>query len=352
MITNLKIKNFQSHKNTEISFDPGVNVILGSSDSGKSSVLRALLWVIRNRPTGDGVRNWDSKKSDNVDVTIETSDGHCITKQRSDGKAVYILNGSKFEAFKQDVPSEIEAAFNISEINAQTQHEDYFLLKDSPGEVARKLNEFTGLDIIDRLFKFINSKALRSKQDAEESSRKVETLTTSINNLSYIDEAEADLNSFERDSKSFDEQTEKFENVRSVLNTIEFLNEKLEEHYKIINLSSSMEQIFDLVAQYNRDKTTLASMKAVVDSLKEVEERLVSEREWLEVETDYTNLKQLLDKYQSSRNDFLVVDPLITRIEEVDKQISRIKLDQSEKQNKFDDLMRKNKVCPLCGKKS
>lgn len=351
MLTNLKIKEFQSHKDTEIPFDPGVNVILGASDSGKSSVLRALLWVIRNRPTGDSVRNWDNKKNV-VDVTIETSDGHCISKKRSEGKSVYILDGNKFEAFKQDVPSEIETAFNMSEINTQTQHEDYFLLSDSPGEVARKLNEFAGLDIIDQLFKFINSKALSSKRDAEDASQKIETLTSSIDSLSYIDEAEADLNSFEKDVKTLDNQTEKFEGVRGVLNTIEFLNEKLEEHHKIINLSSLTENILDLVTQYNRDKTALASMKMIVDSLKDIEDRLVSEKEWLEVETNYNELRQLLDNYQLSRNDFLIVDPLITRIEEVDKQISRIKLDQSEKQKKFDDLMRKNKVCPLCGKKS
>jgi len=36
MIESAQIKNFQSHRNTELTFDPGVNVIIGSSDSGKT----------------------------------------------------------------------------------------------------------------------------------------------------------------------------------------------------------------------------------------------------------------------------------------------------------------------------
>ena len=54
-MTNIKkiiIDNFQSHEHTEIEFGPGLNVIVGPSDYGKSAVVRALRWVLYNEPRG------------------------------------------------------------------------------------------------------------------------------------------------------------------------------------------------------------------------------------------------------------------------------------------------------------
>ena len=58
MIKSLELFNFQSHAHTLIEFSDGVNIISGTSDSGKSAILRALRWVIRNEPSGLGVVSW------------------------------------------------------------------------------------------------------------------------------------------------------------------------------------------------------------------------------------------------------------------------------------------------------
>ena len=58
MIKKIQIQNFQSHKETTLKLDPGVNIIVGTTDSGKTSILRALRWVIWNRPSGDDFRSW------------------------------------------------------------------------------------------------------------------------------------------------------------------------------------------------------------------------------------------------------------------------------------------------------
>ena len=57
MIQKLNIQNFQSHKDTKLEFHPGVNVIIGQSDSGKTAIIRALRWLIWNRPGGDDFRS-------------------------------------------------------------------------------------------------------------------------------------------------------------------------------------------------------------------------------------------------------------------------------------------------------
>ena len=58
MIKEINIKNFQSHDNTNLILDSGVNVIVGSSDSGKSAIIRALRWVTSCVPRGEIGRAW------------------------------------------------------------------------------------------------------------------------------------------------------------------------------------------------------------------------------------------------------------------------------------------------------
>jgi DNA repair protein SbcC/Rad50 len=174
MLKSISSYNFQSHKSTIIDFCDGLNVITGSSDSGKSSVIRAFRWVYENRPSGDSIKNWDSKKEDEVSVGIQLSEGS-VCKERINGKVKYLLDTEKgsyeFEAIRSDVPQEIIEFFNLSEYNIQTQHDPYFLLNDSPGEVAKKLNSLVGLDIIDTIFKNLNSKILGLKRIIEESEK-------------------------------------------------------------------------------------------------------------------------------------------------------------------------------------
>ena len=63
MISKIKIKNFRSHKNTEIELSSGVNIICGDNDLGKSTILRALNWVNNNKPSGDSYITHGKNKS-------------------------------------------------------------------------------------------------------------------------------------------------------------------------------------------------------------------------------------------------------------------------------------------------
>ena len=80
MIQSLALKNFQSHKDTLIKFDPGVNVIVGSTDSGKSAIIRALRWLVWNRPIGDKMRsNWGGETEVIIDDELgRTKDEYFI----------------------------------------------------------------------------------------------------------------------------------------------------------------------------------------------------------------------------------------------------------------------------------
>ncbi|HCU01288.1 TPA: hypothetical protein DIC62_00575, partial [Candidatus Nomurabacteria bacterium] len=64
MLEQIEIKKFQCHDNSVINLAPGVNIISGSSDHGKTSVFRAIGLVKNNSPSGYRYKPWQAKKKD------------------------------------------------------------------------------------------------------------------------------------------------------------------------------------------------------------------------------------------------------------------------------------------------
>ena len=156
MIKKVAIQNFQIHKQTELEFKEGMNVIAGSSDNGKSSIIRAIRWVLMNRPTGFAFHTHGAK--DDTAVCVVFEDNECVTRQKGEkNSGGYHYRQNTFAALRTDVPPEIQRVLNLSDINIQSQHDPYFLLQDSPGEVAKKLNIVAGLGIIGDTIKKANN---------------------------------------------------------------------------------------------------------------------------------------------------------------------------------------------------
>ena len=53
MLTQIKIKNFLSHKNAIIDLHEGVNALIGETGAGKSAIFKALDWLFQNKPSGE-----------------------------------------------------------------------------------------------------------------------------------------------------------------------------------------------------------------------------------------------------------------------------------------------------------
>jgi chromosome segregation ATPase len=145
MLEELRIKDFQCHEKMRVQFDPHITAIVGPSDVGKSSLLRALRWVSMNRPTGDSFIREDSG---GCWVGLKV-DGKKVTRQRGKSDNKYTLGNKEFRAFGTDVPEPITSLLNLGEVNFQGQHSAPYWFDLSAGEVARRLNEIVDLSAID-----------------------------------------------------------------------------------------------------------------------------------------------------------------------------------------------------------
>lgn len=142
-ITELKVIGFGLHIEKTVTFVQGVNVIVGESETGKTTLIRALCLLIDNSPRG-GEKLYQSDNTDEpLFIQIKNNSGDVVKRTKNK----YYLNDSKpMKAFGSIIPAPIREIFNFKEINWQRQFsEKPFLLFNTGGAAAKDLNKVTGL---------------------------------------------------------------------------------------------------------------------------------------------------------------------------------------------------------------
>lgn len=185
------IHNFQSHKDTVLELSPTVNSLEGVSDSGKSAVLRAMLWCLTNKPDGVAfASNWakDRKGKLNAEVSVSIDN---ITRSRNatvNGYTKFMAGKDPltYEALKGTVPPDIENAINIGSVNIQRQMDPPFLLSSTPGDAARYVNELIGLEEIDIYQKALKGKAYGNANSLKDATKRLADAEAALSQYDWV----------------------------------------------------------------------------------------------------------------------------------------------------------------------
>ena len=220
MLNSVHITNFESHAHTQVDFSPGVNVVVGLSDMGKSALFRAIQWALFNRPAGDAFIRRGTRNASVSVILDDGDDTHLV--ERSKGKSVnhYGLDDQTFEAFGQDVPDEIRRAINMDRgTNVQGQMDPMFLLQSSAGEVARHLNDVAGLDEIDQSLSYLQSQQRRATNDHKRAAASLESLNADLDAYEYLDAIAAELSECEDWQQDLDRLYNERERLKRAVDT-------------------------------------------------------------------------------------------------------------------------------------
>jgi exonuclease SbcC len=200
-IKQIKIKNFQSHKNITLKLHPQVNVIIGKTDCGKSAIFRAIRWCIANKPLGNAFcSNWGGK----TDVELTFEDGLEISRVKDNKiNAYYLLDpkNKKDEEYKAwgkgDLPEDITTALNLESINVNSQFDPPFMLSNSPGDVASFLNKIANLTDIDTSISNIKKECNTNSREISNTEANIADLTEQAETFTYLDQMEKSVTHYE-----------------------------------------------------------------------------------------------------------------------------------------------------------
>jgi len=272
MISKLIIKNFQSHKLTKLKFHSGVNCIIGSSDVGKTAIIRALRWLMFNRPKGDAIRSyWGGETR----VSMSTEAGKLDLVR--DSTNYYVLNGQKLEAIGYDVPEEVTSMLNVNEINLQNQHDRPFLLDTSPGAVAQFFNAVAHLDVIDRAISNVQKWIRELHQGIDSAASQIVNLEAKLSEYDGIEELDGRVTAIEQLDKERRGYLSLAEQLQTYVKEIKDVEAKIDSHASILNLDESVDATL-LLIQEKQNKTVeqiqlLNLLTAIEDVNKQAESK-------------------------------------------------------------------------------
>lgn len=346
MIKSVRLQNFQSHEDTYVEFQPGVNVIIGQSDSGKTAILRALRLVLENKPGGEEYRShWGG----DTRVTVELYDGTVIVRERGKGgRNAYIMNGVEYVAFGQDVPEDIKKVINMSDVNRQGQMDAPYLLSETPGAIAQHFNKVANLDVIDHATSYINKKINSITADVNHHKKNVDTYKEELERMPDIATIEKLVVRYE----SYEKDKERMVADKRNLVRITYRMQEVVDSLQTYKDVSGRLQHIDRILECIRDKKEKELDKS---NLSKIVHRFRTNREALKTIPGNTNerlgvittLLELYEKRKETARTRQNVQELCIHIQTAEKsrENASIRVKELEKQYKehFPD------ECPLCG---
>jgi exonuclease SbcC len=213
-----------------------VNAIVGNSGSGKSSILRAINWLVNNNPAGDDFISWGG----DCVVSISEDDWE-VSRIKGKGKNQYTLkrNGKiqVYEGFGREVPEPIKKLLNMQDFNLRFQYQKPFLIGESSGEVTRYLNKVARLDIIDKAMSNIDSRLRRERSQLDVEKSVVEKTDLQLLKFKDIDQIEDHVKELESLDKDIRDQTYRYNGIYDSIEEVKSIQSSQLECKKIIKIN-------------------------------------------------------------------------------------------------------------------
>jgi|ADurb_Leu_01_Slu_FD_contig_123_2171_length_7429_multi_3_in_2_out_0_7 exonuclease SbcC len=346
MIKSVSIQNFQSHAKTELDFHEGVNVIVGTTDGGKTAIIRALRWLIWNRPSGDALR---SRWGGATNVQLETEEGVITRSKDKIDKYTLRLKGQEdieFKAIGTSVPTEIQRVLNISEINLQNQHDATFLLSDTPGAVATHFNKVARLDRIDTATSAINGWIRGLKSDVSHLETDIATEKAKLPQFENLEKFEIEIEALEQMEGKAVTMRSRYSTLEKDIVRITNLEKEIETLTPLLGLEKLVTSVLDDITKRDQLQTQVDELQTVIDDLEELNEKEEAAKELMPLEP---LVLSLLDKYKQLRElkkTKSQLQYLLNQVNLVDDDIVTTGNNVTKLETKFHKEM--PDICPLC----
>lgn len=346
MIKAAQIEYFQSWREALLKFCSGVNIIVGSSGKGKTGIFRAIYWAIFNRPQGFHFKSVFAKKENTTSSGIEFDDGGWIVRERGAGLNQYSTpTMDVLEAIRSEIPEEIQQITNLKDYNVQGQHDKYFLLQDTPGEVARQFNNVVGLDIID----FLSTEARLDKgatnKEIKNCKKEIKRLENELQEFKDIDDIEKLVVRIETNLKERDELNKELGVLQDLIITIQSLTNEIDVAKKWLCIEVEAEGIIkqadklrDIVNEDRELSRLLEELQNIKSFIPLHESKIYigeQARELKELNLERNALQSIIEEYYDIKEG--IKDGTIV--------LNHLKIEQ-------DEVLQSIDVCPVCFSKA
>lgn len=263
MIRKLIIKNFQKHQDLTLKLDPKVTTIVGDNDAGKSAIIRALRWLVFNRPQGDRFIRKGAKRTR---VTLFV-DGHRVSRIKG-GTNEYKLDGKRLKGFGTKVPQDVSGLLNLDALNFLRQHDPPgFWFSLSPGEVSRRLNDVVDLGAIDDVLSRIASRLRREITKRSVIEERLQDAQEEKDRWSPAIRAGKDLKQVESLKREAEERAQRASEIAADLERLEEAQRKAADLGRVQQAREELDELLRLHDAWKVKNLRCSSLQAYVDDI-------------------------------------------------------------------------------------
>lgn len=384
----IELTNIQKHKHVTLSLSD-INVLIGETESGKTSILRGLLWNMLNNTSGEKLLNNDGAKTCSSTVVCGND---TITRYWSKSENYYTLNDKKFSAIRTSVPKEISEIYGIDTVNVQRRRDVPFMVYYKDTECAKQFGDMLDVSEIDRTVSASNSRVKDLKSHCDSLLSAINTNKEKIDSLSWTKMAENEFKDIKKHISEFKASKEKYSTYYSLYNEIIQAKDQLSKYDRLpecikqltvaMDVSWHNDDIKYAIEKYTRMYRSMVSctqdynkynaLTDAVDHYKEL--RVVAESIVVKI-TEGRKLSKLsaeikrnsIDNFNgldSAISEFKLIENVQAEMDAIEKQsrgifvhstglnvamsdVTRMEKRYNDLKDKFTSMM--PEVCPLCG---
>jgi DNA repair ATPase RecN len=358
----LILNNFQKHEHLELDFTPGVNILYGHSDAGKSCIRRAIGFVFFGDPCADDIIRKEDTKQTSVSVLLDN--GSKVERVKSASINRYVVNVPgqaelTFDSIGAKIPEEVQQVLQLQNVEidkltlnlniAEQVCLPFLNGPEFPATARFKLfNKLTGNDLLDVAQGNINKEILGINRELK-----------NVKDIITVNEPQADKLTKEINEKSL---------IRtSILEKRKIINDQVTRYARLKELALKIAQNRESLAktQTIEIKAPELNGEALRGLIKRVETLYKIQRSLLEVQSTLSDTKTQLKGVKAPILEVAVIRARIERITRL-LLISTKLVDNGAKikksfgewntlqglipnqEKEYAGILQEAKICPVC----
>ena len=349
-INKLILTNFQQWKKGEIEFKHGLNILIGDTECGKSTLFRAINSILTGKMPEDYIR----KGTKGCEVEIYFSDNSIFKRSRNKKDNIANANGTIFERVGKDIPFEYfkqlgrtSIEFGTKELSlcSYSQFEPHFFITLSDYDKSKLIGTSCGIDIVDKLMDLIN-KDIRNNNtnikflEQQISEQKAEK-ETKVPEFEAVDKKMLKMMEFQNDIQS------KFKELETLLN-LQLKNNEINNNITTVNKQKN--ELDSKISDFNSENVILLekllNYKNNLEIFNRLEIKLCQEQKSLIIADINKDKIELLSQIYSLKEKLVACNKDIQQTSYHKKQSDDALFTLANEKN---NLLKDYDKCPLCG---
>lgn len=347
----LQLDYFQSHKDTIIEFHEMLNVIVGTSNYGKSSIVRAIRWIVENQPHSDWL-SWFAGRGQECSSAMEFSDEAWVLRMRKGAENTYAHSNAPddpLHGFRKDVPPQVQEVLQMDSRNIKSQHDPYFMFQETPGEVARMLNRVVGNDDINKFFKRVDSIIDTSQREKNRVETDIKTKQEKLASLKWLDKALERVHKIEALNTQITECKNKRHRLETLLSDISDQQSVKKQCIEFLEIEPRVKKIKNLLDE----KATITQKRIRLDALTKA---VNSDTEYVQAAKSFIDgiqpicnkINALFTQLQDTRSKRQDLEKIVNDIATAKTSSQKLSQQLKKQNSDYIVLMKSAKICPWC----